>query len=97
MSPAFPASELRYIVNQSQALALLTTEKYQDKSAEVAKDGIEQSLKFTKLSKIQDGGLTETSVLFEDLESQQGGLMLYTSGTTSRPVGLSICMTFNGY
>jgi malonyl-CoA/methylmalonyl-CoA synthetase len=96
MSPAFPASELRYIVNQSEALTLLATEKFQAKASEVVKEGIEHPFKATTLPKIEDGGLEETSVSLEALEKQESGLMLYTSGTTNRPVSRRIDLAISG-
>ena len=37
LSPTFPAHELRYIIDQSESLMLLSSEKFQDKADDVLK------------------------------------------------------------
>jgi malonyl-CoA/methylmalonyl-CoA synthetase len=86
LSPSFPANELRYIIDQSQAVMLLSTEKYQSKSDEVTKEGLSHKVITAQWTKIKEGGKNADQVSIEEDGGSQGGMMLYTSGTTSRPV-----------
>jgi malonyl-CoA/methylmalonyl-CoA synthetase len=87
LSPTFPAHELRYIIDQSESLMLLSSEMFQSKADEVLKEGMETSPINYKQEKIMMGK-TDDYVTLEDPTSDQGGMMLYTSGTTSRPKGV---------
>ncbi|KAH7126874.1 hypothetical protein B0J11DRAFT_526676 [Dendryphion nanum] len=87
LSPTFPAHELRYIIDHSEALMLLSSEKFQDKADEVLKEGLETSPINYKQEKIMTGK-TDDYVTLEEPTSTKGGMMLYTSGTTSRPKGV---------
>ena len=90
LSPAFPASELRYILENSEAVTLLTSEKFKDKAEEVLKEGLDNLRKKPALGvvekRLQGNGRDEVQLV--PLPLQKGGMMLYTSGTTSRPVGV---------
>lgn len=85
LSPAFPVGELRYILDNSQAGILLATEKYESKAQQVVDGGLENSPVLQKIEKLQSGGDPVSQLAF-DSGRQQGGMMLYTSGTTNRPV-----------
>ncbi|ORX98428.1 hypothetical protein BCR34DRAFT_496141 [Clohesyomyces aquaticus] len=87
LSPTFPAHELRYILDQSESLMLLSSEKFQEKADEVLKEGLETSPINYKQDKIMLGK-TDDYVTLEPPTSEKGGMMLYTSGTTSRPKGV---------
>lgn len=87
LSPTFPAHELRYILDQSQSLMLLSSDKFQDKADEILKEGLETQPINYKPDKILAGNTIET-VTLENPISSKGGMMLYTSGTTSRPKGV---------
>lgn len=85
LSPAFPTGELKYILDNSQAKMLLVTEKYSDKAMEVLREGLEHDPIFNVRTKLQ--GTSGEPVTLKDLEQPSaGGMMLYTSGTTNRPV-----------
>ena len=86
LSPGFPASELRYILDNSEALILLSSNKFKSKAEETLKEGLERSIKLEVVQKIVEGAETSQDVKLEDWKNEQGGMMLYTSGTTSRPV-----------
>jgi acyl-CoA synthetase (AMP-forming)/AMP-acid ligase II len=88
LSPAFPASELKYIMDNSQAKMLVATEKYKNKAEEVLKTGLEREPIFDLRAKTKTGASTTESVEFQNLldADLKGGMMLYTSGTTNRPV-----------
>lgn len=85
MSPAFPASELQYILNHSEALMLLATGKFASKAQEVLKTELDVQPTFLQLDKLQGGGPHE-KVTLDKSSPGSAGMMLYTSGTTNRPV-----------
>ena len=87
LSPTFPAHELRYIIDQSESLMLLSSEKFQDKADEILKEDMETSPINWKREKIMMGK-ADDYVTLEEPTSTKGGMMLYTSGTTSRPKGV---------
>ncbi|KAF2201512.1 acetyl-CoA synthetase-like protein [Delitschia confertaspora ATCC 74209] len=87
LSPTFPAHELRYILDQSGSLVLLSSEKFQAKADEVLKEGMETKPINYKQEKIMLGK-KDDYVTLEEPKSEKGGMMLYTSGTTNRPKGV---------
>ncbi|KAJ9215920.1 hypothetical protein DTO166G4_2464 [Paecilomyces variotii] len=92
LSPAFPASELKYIMDNSQAKMLVATEKYKNKAEDVLKTGLEREPIFDLRQKTMTGASSTESVEFQNLHDAElkGGMMLYTSGTTNRPKGVLI-------
>ena len=86
LSPSFPASELRYILDNSESLLLLSSEKFKSKADEVLKEGLEMKLISASIEKKAEGHQSNELVQLEENSYDQSGLMLYTSGTTSRPV-----------
>ncbi|KAF9641676.1 AMP-dependent synthetase/ligase [Lasiodiplodia theobromae] len=90
MSPAFPAHELQYIVNQSAALMLLASDKYQEKAQEVLKEGLEHQPISAKVEKRFEAAPSSSGVELNSVPDEKGGMMLYTSGTTNRPKGVLI-------
>lgn len=86
LAATFPTPELRYILNHSQASVFLTSEKHHDKAQEVISAEIESMPVFVKTDKILQGSKSVETVSIEDADTSHGGMMLYTSGTTSRPV-----------
>ena len=85
MSPAFPAQELQYVMDQSKASMLLSSTKFLKKAQETEALGLAAKPRFIELEKKQGGGKAE-KVTLESTSEGRGGLMLYTSGTTNRPV-----------
>ncbi|TID22998.1 acetyl-CoA synthetase-like protein [Venturia nashicola] len=83
----FPNHELRYIIDQSEALMLLSSEKFREKSLDVTKVGLEHQ-PIVAVEKITEGKKSSENITLENVKSDQGGMMLYTSGTTSRPKGV---------
>ena len=88
LSSAFPASELRYILENSEALTLLSSGKFKEKAEEVLNEGLEHLPRQPVLNVIEKRltGNGEDEVQLVPLPMTKGGMMLYTSGTTSRPV-----------
>lgn len=88
LSPGFPTGELKYIMDNSQAKVLIATEKFANKAQAVIKAGLDREPILDIRDKMQVGANPSESVTLEDLGGlqSQAGMMLYTSGTTSRPV-----------
>lgn len=86
LSAGFPAGELRYILENSEPLLLLSSEKFKSKAEETLKDGLEKQPRLETVSKRTSGAAHGDPVQLESAGDAAGGLMLYTSGTTSRPV-----------
>ena len=86
LSSGFPANELRYILENSEAIMLLSSTKFISKAEEVLKEGLEKKPKHEVVEKRQAGSISSDRVQLEGTQSANGGMMLYTSGTTSRPV-----------
>lgn len=85
LSPAFPAAELQYIMNQSEASLLVSSAKFGSKAKEVLATDLATKPAHLELVKHQGGGKFE-DVALGDPNPGQAGMMLYTSGTTNRPV-----------
>ncbi|KAL8802799.1 MAG: hypothetical protein Q9182_003559 [Xanthomendoza sp. 2 TL-2023] len=88
LSSSFPASELRYILDNSQALMLLSSDKFQNKANEVLEEGLEHKPISCTVDKKLEGNRCSGNVRLEQVHGDRSGMMLYTSGTTSRPKGV---------
>lgn len=91
LSPGFPASELRYILNQSEANLLVSSAKFASKADEVLAAGLDSTPAYLRLEKHLGGSAHERVVLGEE-DAGQAAMMLYTSGTTNRPVSLLLAL-----
>ncbi|KAL1893111.1 hypothetical protein Cpir12675_004257 [Ceratocystis pirilliformis] len=89
MSPAFPAAELQYILNQSEAILLVSSDKFAAKALETLQAKLSSKPAHLKLDKLT-GGAAHESVSFDNSEISNAAMMLYTSGTTNRPKGVLI-------
>ncbi|KAG8532969.1 uncharacterized protein KY384_001751 [Bacidia gigantensis] len=87
LSSSFPASELRYILDNSQALTLLSSDKFKKQAETVLQEGLERRPTLNIVEKLMSGSGRDEVQLVQ-LPETRGGLMLYTSGTTSRPKGV---------
>jgi malonyl-CoA/methylmalonyl-CoA synthetase len=85
LSPAFPAPELQYILNQSEASLLVSSPKFASKAKEVLATELTTKPAHLELRKHQGGGSHE-KVQLDDASPGEAGMMLYTSGTTNKPV-----------
>ena len=88
LSQGFPSSEIRYILENSEAKLFLSTTKFEDKANDVLKEEVSHKPQLEVLSKIETGATSAENVKFQDRSLQHGGFMLYTSGTTNRPKGV---------
>lgn len=86
LSPAFPVPELQYVIDHSSPSVLLSTERFADKAREIYSAGLQAEPLLDVRSKISAGSSSTNPVSLTSLHEPQGGLMLYTSGTTNRPV-----------
>ncbi len=87
LSPAFTVHELQYIIGHSQASMLLTSEKFEEKALAV----LQQEPNDCKVVRVvkKAGGAKHIVAKFDERSDGSygpGGMMLYTSGTTNRPV-----------
>lgn len=85
LSPAFPAPELQYILNHSEAMMLLSSTKFAPKAEELLRTELDVEPAYLQLNKFQGGGAHEKVTLGKTCPGS-AGMMLYTSGTTNRPV-----------
>ncbi|KAG6010019.1 hypothetical protein E4U21_000461 [Claviceps maximensis] len=92
MSPAFPAPELQYILDHSQASLLVSSSKFASKAHQVLATPLEAKPVHLELPKHVGGqhGTRDSAVALQGSDPGSAGLMLYTSGTTNRPKGVLI-------
>lgn len=89
LAPAFPAPELRYILDNSEALILISSAKYTAKAEEVISQDLLNTPLFYQLDGTGHASAEERHIeLVELSETRLGGMMLFTSGTTARPKGV---------
>lgn len=103
LSPAFPAVELRYILDNSNAKMLLATERYASKARELVesharcRSGLDSGpivdIRPKIIAQVGKSGSAEQQLT--DIQGSKGGLMLYTSGTTNRPVRMNFPLSFS--
>ncbi|SPO02278.1 related to malonyl CoA synthetase [Cephalotrichum gorgonifer] len=87
LSAGFPAAELQYILNQSEASLLVSSAKFASKANEVLATDLSSKPAVLHLEKLL-GGSPHEQVLLEGEDAGQAAMMLYTSGTTNRPKGV---------
>lgn len=91
LAATFPAAELRYLLSECQASVFLF--KPQNDSHDVLK-ALKEELVTMEIGAVPIRGFSEKSeanpivkeLQWEDMTEAEGGIMLFTSGTTSRPV-----------
>ena len=65
---------------------LLSSAKFQSKAEEVVREGLDKPVKLEIVQKHLTGSESIEHVQLDGPKADAGGMMLYTSGTTSRPV-----------
>ncbi|KAM0227704.1 hypothetical protein ACHAP5_012126 [Fusarium lateritium] len=89
LAPSFPAPELRYILENSEALVLISSEKNADKAEEVISKDLTSPPLFYQLDRSRSISPEEREVVLGDMSDvPMAGMMLFTSGTTARPKGV---------
>ncbi|KAL8785794.1 MAG: hypothetical protein Q9213_003172 [Squamulea squamosa] len=79
------ATQIEGLSDNSEALLLLSSDKFQSKADEVLKEGLEKKPILSTVDKRFEGSQYSEDVQLEKSDDDQSGMMLYTSGTTSRP------------
>ena len=92
LSSGFPAIELRYILTNSEAFMLLSSANFRSKADEIVKGDLDKAPILSQLEKRLGSDTSQKQVQLDDKSKDQAGLMLYTSGTTSRPVSKQISL-----
>ena len=65
---------------------LLASSKFHKKAQDVALQSLSSQPRVIEVEKLQAGEIGRAEVLLGGPTDGQGGIMLYTSGTTSKPV-----------
>lgn len=68
---------------------LAASSKFATKADDVLSGELEKKPILSQWEKIVEGSKMTEDVVLEDLKEDKGGMMLYTSGTTNRPVSVS--------
>lgn len=84
LSPVFPPKELQYILNQSEACLLLSSNKFTPQAQRVLQTELTSSPTHLELAKHHRGRQEE--IEWDESGPGAAGMMLYTSGTTNKPV-----------
>jgi acyl-coenzyme A synthetase/AMP-(fatty) acid ligase len=86
LSPAFPVEELKYIVDNAEVKVLLASARNAARAQEILAAGLQGDPILDVREKITRGSGHLELPSLQDLNEPRGGMMLYTSGTTNRPV-----------
>ena len=90
LTSSYPLSELQYITENSQPLTLLASHMFEEQAEKILGSVSGPKPTLNIIEKIMEGGPHDDVQLIQ-LPVTKGGLMLYTSGTTSRPVRVLPC------
>lgn len=89
LAPSFPAPELRYILENSEAILLISSAKNAAKAEEVISKDLANPPLFHQLGRFNNASSEDKNIVLGDLfEAPLAGMMLFTSGTTARPKGV---------
>ena len=86
LCPEFPPSELAFVLDNSRTRLFLSSDKFQSKGRAVLDEPLPRRPHFHVTEKRLQGSTKSVGSSDGSQHEDQGGLMLYTSGTTSRPV-----------
>lgn len=85
LAPSFPISELEYVVNHSEAEILIASDKNWAKAQELMRRNNSENLSSFKVEELFSDEKQGMQVRVGEAHTH-GGIMLYTSGTTNKPV-----------
>ncbi|KAF4124959.1 Acyl-CoA synthetase (AMP-forming)/AMP-acid ligase II [Geosmithia morbida] len=91
LSPAFPAPELQYILNQSEPSLLVSSAKFASKARQTLAGELVSPPTHVEMPKHVGGADSPDEhhpVTWDTRGPGEAGVMLYTSGTTNRPKGV---------
>lgn len=92
LAPSFPPGELRYNLNHSQAKLLVVSSQHEKQARQVLEADLALAPRLVRSQLIgasDDRQAADQDHRLEPQDMDHGGMMLYTSGTTSRPVSIS--------
>ncbi|KAL8389034.1 hypothetical protein RB595_008842 [Gaeumannomyces hyphopodioides] len=94
LAPSFPAPELRYIIDLSQALILVSSSKHAAQAKDVLAEGLATKPLYWQLDETVRGPAEHGATTLCDFNTAGpgGGMMLFTSGTTARPKGVVLSL-----
>ncbi len=87
LCPTFPPTELRYVVDQSQSKFLLYSKPLERTFKSVREGDLAQEPVTLEIEELSGGVSDNKGTHLEPVSGTDAGMILYTSGTKSRPVG----------
>lgn len=94
----FPVEEHRYMLEHSGAKLVLSTPRFENNVQNALREPLASRPKHVKLEKQESffDRVNDVQSLIkpqlEDIQEFKGGMMLYTSGTTNRPVSVVLML-----
>ena len=85
LAPSFPTSELSYVVDHCEAKILLASGRNWDKAQELTRGETSKKLSTFRVDELLSNGRKGMQEHLREAHTY-GGMMLYTSGTTNKPV-----------
>lgn len=73
---------------------LLASTKFYRKAQDVSDKGLDAKPRVVEVEKRMTGGVDSDEISWKETPNDKGGIMLYTSGTTNRPVSGEHCYPF---
>ena len=89
LAPGFPLSELKYVLDHCEAKTLLASQTLLGKAEQLVASDETGQLSLANVEELVGSGHDQEDV-YPGSANTDGGMMLYTSGTTSKPVGRNL-------